>query len=101
MTDSQKLDAILERLGAVETKVDGIETKVDAIETKVNAIDTGLNNLSNHVEELGVMMGAMNDRLTEVEKAVNRVAHKVGTTGVPAVGGGRVPRLRVAAKPSE
>lgn len=77
MTDSQKLDAILKQLGDLTTWQE---------------------NLSHHVEELGLHMGTVDARLTEVEKAINRVARKVGETGVPALGGGRPPRMSIAAK---
>ena len=80
MTDGQKLDAILEQL---------------------KVLTTWQENLSNHVEELRLHMGTVDARLTEVEKAINRVARKVKETGVPAVGGGRLPRMQIAAKSSQ
>ena len=56
----------------------------EILNSKLDRLERGQDNLSRHVEELGVAMGAMNDRLTAVEKAVNRVATEVGVEQVPA-----------------
>ena len=77
VTDSQKLDAIL---------------------SEIRKLSGWQENLSNHVEKLNIHVGVMNNRLTEVEKAINRIALTVGTTGVPAVGGGLVPAMPIEAK---
>lgn len=40
MTDSEKLDLLLKKVGSIETKVDNLETKVDNLETKVDNLET-------------------------------------------------------------
>lgn len=38
MTDSEKLDLLLERVGSLDTKVDSLDTKVDSLEEDVHAV---------------------------------------------------------------
>jgi hypothetical protein len=77
MTDSQKLDAILARL---------------------DDLTTWQENLSHHVEDLGLAMGALNTRLTNIETCVNRLASRAGVPGVPSIGDSHVPAMPRAAK---
>lgn len=65
-----------------------LQEALKPIHDKLGMIETQMENLSNDVQELGVYMGPMNDRLKETEKAVNGIATALGTHGVPVVGGG-------------
>ena len=77
-TDSQKLDAILERIERVETRI---------------------GNLSTHQEAMTIEIGAINTRLGQMETTINKVAITVGVPGLPASdSAGRVGSLPLAAK---
>ncbi|MCC8126219.1 MAG: hypothetical protein LIO92_02320 [Clostridiales bacterium] len=60
MTDSEKLDLLLEkvsgmesRLGSVEGRLDSVENRLDSMDTRLNSMDTRLNSMDtrlNHIE---------------------------------------------------
>ena len=91
MTDSQKLDALINHQQATDQKLDAIIARLDNLEK-------GQENLASQIGELSVEVGAINARLTNVEKVVNVIASKVGVPSVPAIGGGRSSGLSRAAK---
>ena len=82
----------------IDDRFDKIDGRLGKLEQGQQNLLTWQKNLSHHVEELGVAIGAMSSRLTEVERTTNLIARKVGTTGVPAVGGGHVPSMPLAAR---
>ena len=56
------------------------------LEDRFNQIDTKLDNLASQIGELDIRAGAVENRMTEVEKAVNRVARQRGVHGTPQIG---------------
>lgn len=44
MTDSEKLDLVLEKMGILETKVDALESEVQEVKQKVTKIDLTIEN---------------------------------------------------------
>jgi hypothetical protein len=77
------------------TKLDAQGAKLDETLSEIKKLSTWQENLSHHVDELGVAMGAMNVRLTEVEHAINRVSTKVQVPSIPSISGGRVPNMSI------
>ena len=65
---------------------------------KLDRIATWQENLSNHVEQLNISMGAMNSRLGSIELVTLRAASKVGVTGLPTVGATYIPPMPLEAK---
>ena len=57
---------------------------------RFDEMDAKLDNVASQVGELSVEVGAINTRLTNVEKAVNQIASRVGIPSIPAIGGGQL-----------
>lgn len=52
LTDSQKLDLILGRLGAIETRLDKVETQLDKVEARLGAIETRLDKVEARLDKV-------------------------------------------------
>ncbi len=52
MTDSEKLDLLLEKVGNLEKKVDSFEKKVDGLEKKIDSLEKKVNDLDKRVTNL-------------------------------------------------
>ena len=68
MTDSEKLDLLLKKVGSIETKVDNLETKVDNLETKVDNLETKVDNLETDVRDTKMILE------NEIRVNIQRVA---------------------------
>ena len=100
-SNGKSLDILIDLTTSHGAKIDKIDVRLDGLDARLDTLTMWEENLSNHVEALGVAMGAMNTRLGEVEQATNRMAQKAGVKGVPALGGSRVPDMPIAAKRSD
>lgn len=56
MTDSEKLDLLLERVGSLDTKVDSLEIKVDSLDTKVASLEEDVHTMKSDVQTVKLIM---------------------------------------------
>ena len=52
MTDSQKLDLLLDKVFLIDTKVNSLESKVDSLESKVDSLESRVSLLEHNMESL-------------------------------------------------
>ena len=52
MTDSQKLDLLLDKVFLIDTKVDSLDSRVDSFESKLNSLESKVDSLESRVSLL-------------------------------------------------
>ena len=52
MTDSQKLDLLLDKVFLIDTKVDSLDSRVDSFESKLNSLENKVDSLESRVSLL-------------------------------------------------
>lgn len=70
MTNSEKLDLLLDKVGAIETRLGTIETRLDTVETKIVAIETRLDAVETEIATMKTRLDAVETRLGTVEADV-------------------------------
>lgn len=56
MTDSQKLDLILDKVGGLETRMDRLESRMDGLETRMDRLETRMDSLEVRMDVLEVQI---------------------------------------------
>lgn len=64
MTDSQKLDLILEKVGGLDEKVDSLDLRVSSLEEKVTHLDR-------KVDSLGLRLSNLEEKVTHLDQKVS------------------------------
>ena len=77
MTDSRKLDLILEKIGSLGCKIstldrrmDSFETRMDSLETKMDSLDNKVVALDNKVNSLDTKTNSLESNLKEIKSHV-------------------------------
>ncbi len=70
MTDSEKLNLILEKVTTLDEKVDTLDTKVNNLDAKVNSLDAKVNSLDARVTALDAKVVHLEADLQEVKQRV-------------------------------
>ncbi len=77
MTDSRKLDLILEKIGSLDCKIstldrrmDSFETRMDSLETKMDSLDNKVVALDNKVNSLDTKTNSLESNLKEIKSHV-------------------------------
>ena len=70
MTDTEKLDLLLVKVGSMESKVDSIGAKVGSMETKVGSMEA-------KIDSMETRMTSIEDRMDSVESKLNAVVQDV------------------------
>lgn len=70
MTDSEKLDLILEKVNGLDEKVNGLGEKVNGLDEKVNGLGEKVNDLDEKVNDLGEKVTHLEADLQEVRERV-------------------------------
>jgi chromosome segregation ATPase len=73
MTDSQKLDLILEKVIGLEEKITSMDARLSNLEEKVTSMDARLANVENEVTSLREEVTSMDNRLSNVENDVTKM----------------------------
>lgn len=67
MTDSGKLDLILEKVGSLDRRMDTLDNKMDMLNDKVNTLDDKVNTLDCKVNTLGTGMREVKDHVRHTD----------------------------------
>ena len=67
MTDSEKLDLILNKMKDLDEKVDRLDEKVDRLDEKVDRLDEKVNSLDETVKGLKVEVKEIGQKVTKTE----------------------------------
>ena len=77
VTDSRKLDLILEKIGSLDCKIstldrrmDSFETRMDSLETKMDSLDNKVVALDNKVNSLDTKTNSLESNLKEIKSHV-------------------------------
>ena len=64
MTDSEKLDLILEKLDSMDQRMSSIETRMDALEKKMDALEKKMDALEKRMDALEKRMDALENEVS-------------------------------------
>ncbi len=67
MTDSGKLDLILEKVGSLDRRMDTLDNKMDMLNDKVSTLDDKVNTLDNKVNTLETDMREVKDHVRHTD----------------------------------
>ena len=84
MTDTEKMDVILEKVVFIGNKVDSMDVRLGRVEEKVDSMDIRLGKVEEKVDSMDARLGkveervgSMDGRLTRVEKGVIDVKNEI------------------------
>ena len=63
MTDSKKLDLILEKVTALDERMDAFETQMYSFNERMNAFDTQLHSLNERMKSFDTQLHTLNERM--------------------------------------
>jgi len=78
MTDTEKMDVILEKVVFIGNKVDSMDVRLGRVEEKVDSMDIRLGKVEKKVDSMDVRLGKVEERVGEVEKKVNSMDVRLG-----------------------
>ena len=96
MTDSEKLNLILEKVTTLDEKVDTLDTKVNNLDAKVNSLDEKVNSLDEKVNSLDERVTALDAKVVHLEADLQEVKQRVIKTELMVENEIRVNIQRVA-----
>lgn len=70
MTDSRKLDLILEKIGSLDCKISTLDRRMDSLETKMDSLDNKVVALDNKVNSLDTKTNSLESNLKEIKSHV-------------------------------
>ena len=77
MTDSEKLDLVLEKITDVDEKVESLDKKVETLDKRVESLDKKVESLDEKVETLDRKVEILDKRVETLDKRVIRVENDV------------------------
>lgn len=80
MTDSGKLDLILEKVGSLDRRMDTLDNKMDMLNDKVNTLDDKVNTLDNKVNTLDDKVNTLDCKVNTLETDMLEVKDHVRHT---------------------
>ena len=73
MTDSQKFDLILEKIGSIDGKIDTLKTEVGILKTDVAALKTEVGTLRTDVESLKTRMSTLESDIKDIKLEITGI----------------------------
>ena len=70
MTDSQKLDLLLDKVFLIDTKVDSLDSRVDSFESKLNSLESKVDSLENKVDSLESRVSLLEHNMESLKSEV-------------------------------
>lgn len=80
MTDSGKLDLILEKVGSLDRRMDTLDNKMDMLNDKVNTLDDKVNTLDNKVNTLDDKVNTLDCKVNTLGTGMREVKDHVRHT---------------------
>ncbi len=77
MTDSEKLDLLVEKLGGVENRMDSMEGKMSSMEGKMSSMEGKMNSMEGKMNSMEGKMNSLEERLISVESDVKGIKIKI------------------------
>ncbi len=77
LSDSQKLDLILESLSGVHTRLERVDVRMDGFEKRMDTIDQGIGALDQRIGTLEKRMDTLGKRMDRLEKRVEGLEARV------------------------
>ena len=77
MTDSEKLNLILEKVTTLDEKVDALDTKGNNLDAKVNSLDAKVNSLDAKVNSLDEKVNSLDAKVNSLDERVTALDAKV------------------------
>ena len=75
MTDSEKLDLLINKIDTMETKIDTMETKIDTMETKMDTMETKIATMETKIATMEQDITGIKIKLeNEIEKNIRFIA---------------------------
>lgn len=78
MTDTEKMDVILEKVVFIGNKVDSMDVRLGRVEEKVDSMDIRLGKVEKKVDSMDIRLGKVEERVGEVEKKVDSMDVRLG-----------------------
>ena len=78
MTDTEKMDVILEKVVFIGNKVDSMDVRLGRVEEKVDSMDIRLGKVEERVGEVEKKVNSMDVRLGKVEEKVDSMDARLG-----------------------
>ncbi len=70
MTDSQKLDLLLDKVFLIDTKVDSLDSRVDSFESKLNSLENKVDSLESKVDSLESRVSLLEHNMESLKSEV-------------------------------
>lgn len=71
MTDSRKLDLILEKIGSLDCKISTLDRRMDSFETRMDSLETKMDSLDNKVVALDNKVVALDNKVNSLDTKTN------------------------------
>ncbi len=67
MTDSQKLDLLLEKVSGMDSRLDSMEGRLDSVESRLDSMENRLDSMENRLDSMENRLDSMDARLSHIE----------------------------------
>ena len=71
MTDSRKLDLILEKIGSLDCKISTLDRRMDSFENRMDSLETKMDSLDNKVVALDNKVVALDNKVNSLDTKTN------------------------------
>ena len=80
MTDSRKLDLILEKIGSLDCKISNLDSRMDSFETRMDSLETKMDSLDNKVVALDNKVNSLDTKTNSLESNLKEIKSHVRHT---------------------
>ncbi len=82
MTDSRKLDLILEKIGSLDCKISTLDRRMDSFETRMDSLETKMDSLDNKVVALDNKVNSLDTKTNSLESNLKEIKSHVRQTNL-------------------
>ncbi len=79
MTDSRKLDLILEKIGSLDCKISTLDSRMDSFETRMDSLETKMDSIETRMDSLETRMDSLDNKMTALDNKVNSLDTKTNS----------------------
>ena len=77
MTDTEKMDVILEKVVFIGNKVDSMDVRLGRVEEKVDSMDIRLGKVEKKVDSMDVRLGKVEEKVDSMDARLGKVEERV------------------------